>query len=223
MTWFDATSVDPATAQSQFPVGRHPVVIKSSQSLPVKDKPNAGLLALSCEIIDGPSKGITGVYRLNLWSDNAQAADIASKQLSAICHVTGIYNLNDTVNRCSELFGKPFCVIVSQQTANPQYTQVDGVTDMQGNPPMKGQPAATQTQPAQPAPQPAQPGWPVNAQPQAQPASTPAQTVAPSWGGAQQPPGSAQGWTQPPAPAAPAQAAPPWSQQPAPAQPAWSR
>jgi hypothetical protein len=203
MGWFDATQIDPATAQSQFPIGRHPVIIKSSASLAVKDKPNEGLLALTCEIIDGPSKGVTGVYRLNLWNSNPQAAEIASKQLSAICHVTGVYQLNDTVNRCSELFGKPFCVIVSAQQADARYTQVDGVTDMAGNPPAKG------NVPSQAAPH-----------PQAAAAAQGWQQAAPSQA---QPPQGGPSWQQPPAQAQPNNPAPAWAQQPNNPSPAWAR
>lgn len=224
MTWFNAHAVDPASGSSQFPVGRWPVVIKSSTRTAVKDKPNFGFLALNCEIIDGPHKGVNGVYRLNLWNESAQACEIAQKQLSAICHVTNTFTLADQTNMCSELFGKPFCIVVSQQTADPRYTQIDGVTDMNGNVAQKVA-APAQGQPQQ------QPGFaPPAQQPMQQQPQQPAQ---PSWqgpamGGAPiQPPTGQPQWQQQPNPSAPQQPPQagfqPPAQQQAPGQPSWAQ
>jgi hypothetical protein len=221
MAWFDASVIDPATAPSSFPVGNHPVVIRSSARVPVKDKPNEGRLVFKCEIIDGPNKGSFGDYGLNLWNGNPQASEIAGRQLSALCHVIGRYQLNDAVNMGSELFNMPFRIIVGlQKGENPNcYTEVQGVTDMAGQAPTKGQ-APASAQPMQnPAPQ-QQP-------PQPQP-SQPSQG-APAWqGGAptQQPApgGAAPAWGAPAAQPAPAASpAPTWAQQPPGGAPAWQR
>lgn len=219
MPWFDAQTIDPATGSQQFPVGTHLVVAKSSARVAVKDKPTEFFLALTCEIIDGQFKGQSGVYRLNLWNANAQATEIAAKQLSALCHVTGRYQLNDMSNPCVELFNVPFRIIVQPQT-DAQYTQIVGVLDANGNAPVK--------QTAQPAPQ-QQPQYQA---PQPQPAQAP---PAPSWGNPPQQPaphspgpgGAAPGWGQPAPQQQPAQAPqgqPSWSQAPAGgAQPSWGR
>lgn len=240
MTWFDASQIEPSTGSAQFPVGRHPVVIRSSSQQAVKDKPTEGMLLLQLEIIDGPHKGVTGPYRLNLWNSSQQAAEIASKQLSAICHVVGTHHLVDKVNMCSELFNKPFVIAVSQQTQNPQYTQIDGVVDMSGNPAKRGQlPSAPPQQqaPQQPAyapqpqaPQQPAPTWQAS---QTQQQAAPPQQAAPSWGqppsqapNPSAPPTTAPSWGAPPNAAPPAgqpPAQPSWAAPPAGAQPSWGR
>lgn len=201
MTWFDAAAFDPSGVASQFPVGRHPVIIKSSSQQAVKDKPTEGMLILQLEVFDGPAKGAVGPYRLNIWNASEQTREIASKQLSAICHVVGTHQLVDKVNMCSELFGKPFVIVVSQQT-DARYTQIDGVLDMAGNQAKRGQVPTQppQGQPMQQAPMqqaPAAPSW--QQPPNAAPAQAPA--AAPSWQASGQAPAQA---------APPQQAAPSW-------------
>lgn len=211
--WFDPTQYDPSMGDGQFPLGTYPVIIKSSRTQAVKDKPNEGLLVFSCDIIDGPHKGGSGPIRLNIWNGNPQAVEIAQRQLSAICHVTGTYGLRDTTNRGSELFGKPFVVVVQTQPNDDKRTQVVGFLDMNGNAPVKAGsgPAPQANQP--PAPQQPVPANPWGNPPQAQPnPPVPPQTAAPAWPqpGQQQPP-------------PPTSGAPSWSQQPASAAPSWGR
>ncbi len=227
-SWFDPTQYDPSMGDGQFPIGTFPVIIKSSRTQAVKDKPNEGLLVFSCDIIDGPHKGGSGPIRLNIWNGNPQAVEIAQRQLSAICHVTGTYGLRDTVNRGSELFGKPFVVIVQSQPNDDKRTQVVGFLDMNGNPPVKAGtgPAPQGHQPPPPQqPAPAAPAW--GSPSAAVPAQLAPASGAPAWGQqAPQTPAtpatSAPGWgAQSPSP--PQGGTPSWSQQPAPAAPAWGR
>lgn len=187
---FDATQIDPTQGAGQLPVSDgmgHLVVISASIAKETKEK-TGGLLELTLEIIDGPSKGASGPYRLNLWNNSPQAAEIAAKQLSAICHVTGVFQVNDS----AQLHGKPFRVVVGAQT-DPKYTQVNKVLDVNGNEPGKPpthqptQQTAPQTNPAgfggqQQAPQQAAAGaWgsqPAAASPPPPPAAQQAWTPA---------------------------------------------
>lgn len=211
---FDATQVDPTQGMGQLPVGRHPVVIIGSEIRPNKDN-TGGMLVLELGIIDGPHKGTTGPYRLNLYNNSQKAAEIAHKQLSAICHVTGVFKVDDS----AQLHNIPFMVEVGEQPksdSNPdgKYTEIKKVFDRNGNEPGKA-PAPTAQQPAQ-APQPpaapqapAQPQWGAQ-QPAAQP-----QAPAAAWGqpapAAQQPAApAATGWAQNQSGAA---TAPPWARQ----------
>jgi hypothetical protein len=215
MAWFDARQVEPATGSATWPLGKHPVVIIAGHRKSVKDKPQSGMLEFTLRVIDGPSKNFEGGYRLNLWNENPQAAEIASKQLSSLCHVTGQYVLES--ENAAELFNKPFVVLVTSQKNDEKYTEISAVFDMHGQPPVRqaaptgpAQPAAPPPQ-ATPAPTPAPtPAW---GAPAAQPA--PQATVTPaSWGGTA---------TQPPAPAQ-AAPTPAWGQQPSGnAAPPWGR
>ena len=227
---FNAQQFDPTQGGGSLPVGRHPVIIESSEVKANKAN-DGGYLQLNVKLIDGPQTGTTGAYRLNLYHSNPQTAEIAHRQLSAICHVIGVFNVQDS----QQLHNIPFIVEVGlqkgEEAAQKGYTEVKKVFDINGNEPGKagqGAPAAKpQQQPAQggfgqqqPAQQPQQPqgGGAWGQQPAQQPAAQP-QGNGPAWGGQpqqpaaqpQQPAGNAPAWGQQPGGAAPAGGAP-WGQ-----------
>lgn len=227
---FNAQQYDPTQGGGSLPVGRHPVIIESSEVKANKAN-DGGYLQLNVKLIDGPQMGTTGAYRLNLYHSNPQTAEIAHRQLSAICHVIGVFNVQDS----QQLHNIPFIVEVGlqkgEEAAQKGYTEVKKVFDINGNEPGKagqGAPAAQpQQQPAaqggfgqqQPAQQPQQPqgGGAWGGQPAQQPAAQP-QGNAPAWGQPQQPAqqpqqpaGNAPAWGQQQGGAAPAGGAP-WGQ-----------
>lgn len=134
---FDATTVDPEQGMSNLPVGRHKVVIESSDVKPTKDGSN-GRVQFNLVIIEGESQGVTGAYNLNLYHSNPQTVQIAERQLSALCHVTGVMNLADT----AQLHNIPFYIEVVKQTkgegAEKGYTEIKKVFDANGNEPKAG-------------------------------------------------------------------------------------
>ncbi len=227
---FNAQQFDPTQGGGSLPVGRHPVIIESSEVKANKAN-DGGYLQLNVKLIDGPQTGTTGAYRLNLYHSNPQTAEIAHRQLSAICHCVGVFNVQDS----GQLHNIPFIIEVGlqkgEEAAQKGYTEVKKVFDINGNEPGKagqGAPAAQpQQQPAaqggfgqqQPAQQPQQPqgGGAWGGQPAQQPAAQP-QGNAPAWGQPQQPAqqpqqpaGSAPAWGQQQGGAAPAGGAP-WGQ-----------
>lgn len=140
---FDATNIDPSQGTPSLPVGKHPVIIKEGEVKGTKDN-TGGLAALTLEIIDGPQKGTTGVYRINLYNASQEARDIAQRQLSALCHVTGVFKVQDL----QQLYGKPFMIEVGlqkgEEAAAKGYTEVKRVYDINGNEPGKAPAAAPQ-------------------------------------------------------------------------------
>lgn len=187
-------------AVSQLPVSGSdgwPVIVSASEFKASKSGANNGYLELTLNIIEGEHKGQTGAYRLNLFNENAQTVDIASRQLSAICHVTGQMMISDS----AQLHNIPFRAIVGLQKKlkedAPDYTEVKGVLDYSGNRPGQAK-LAPQAQAAQ---------APAFAQPQQQ-AAAPAPAAQPAWSQPQQAaPAPAQ------AQAAPqGSAVPPWAQ-----------
>lgn len=227
---FNAQQFDPTQGGGSLPVGRHPVIIESSEVKANKAN-DGGYLQLNVKLIDGPQTGTTGAYRLNLYHSNPQTAEIAHRQLSAICHCVGVFNVQDS----GQLHNIPFIIEVGlqkgEEAAQKGYTEVKKVFDINGNEPGKagqGAPAAQpQQQPAaqggfgqqQPAQQPQQPqgGGEWGGQPAQQPAAQP-QGNAPAWGQPQQPAqqpqqpaGNAPAWGQQQGGAAPAGGAP-WGQ-----------
>lgn len=204
---FDATTVDPSQTAGSLPIGKHPVVITNSE-IKSTAKGDSGMLELELTIIDGPAKGTTGPYRLNIYNASEQAKKIANQQLSAICHVTQTFQIQDS----SQLHNKPFVIEVGLQkgedAAVKGYTEVKKVYDMAGNEPGKAPAQGGQQQVAQQpqtAQQPAgqQAGWGQQPQTAQQPAATQQPQTA-AWGNqgaAAQQPATAQqpaaaGWNQ---------------------------
>ena len=198
---FNAQQYDPTQGGGNLPVGRHPSIIESSEVKANKAN-DGGYLQLNVKLIDGPQTGTTGAYRLNLYHSNPQTAEIAHRQLSAICHCVGVFNVQDS----GQLHNIPFIIEVGlqkgEEAAQKGYTEVKKVFDINGNEPGKAGQGAPAAQPQQ---QP-QGGGAWGGQPAQQPAAQP-QGNAPAWGGGQPAQQQPQG--------APAGNAPAWGQQPA--------
>lgn len=92
---FDATTVEPAQTFDVIPPGDYLVQIIESEMRTTKAG-DGQMLALTLEVLEGPSKGRRLWDRLNLVNNNAQAQEIAQRTLSAICHATGKLQVNDS-------------------------------------------------------------------------------------------------------------------------------
>lgn len=200
---FDARNVDPTQTAPSLPVGRHPVIIESSE-IKENSKKDGGYLQFDLKVIDGPLTGAKGAYRLNLYHSNPQTVEIAYKQLSAICHVCQVWQLEDS----QQLHNIPFIVEVGMQKTDEAkakgYTQVERVYDRNGNEP--GKQGQTTPPPATTAAPPAGAGgWGGPPQTQQQPPQGQA-SGGTSWGAGQQ-------QTPPPASNPPASNPGPWSSQ----------
>lgn len=230
---FDARGVEPASFAPPPPLADYHVRIVESEFKPVKDTPNAGFLELTMEILDpGPYAGRKIPYRLNMIHPNAQTVDIAYRQLSAVCHVTGQFQIQDS----RQLHNIPFVATIGPQANNPQYANVFAVKDINGVVPGKAgatqaAPAPAQAPPAAAAPWGAPPPAAAPAAPWGAPAPAApaaAAAAAPAWGPppvAQAPPAAAPApaWTPSPAAAPAAQPGAPWGPTAPPAaKPPWA-
>lgn len=93
---FNAQNVAPDQGRDPIPADVYNMKIVKSELKPTSN--GAGLrLNLSFEVIDGPFAGRRVVEGLNIQHTSPQAQQIAQGQLSAICHATGVLNLNDSV------------------------------------------------------------------------------------------------------------------------------
>ena len=185
---FNAQMFEPQYGASlpQFPVGKKLKVIITGSELKETAKKDGGYLQLVMKCCEGPFAGKEGFDNLNLSNPNPQTVAIAQKQLSAYCHVLGVFMVNQT----EQLHNIPFLIDVDWQKGNeptqakPEggYTQIVAIYDLQGNKPGQGGKAAQGQQAPVAPPPPTQPpqgqpgGW--NGQPQ-QPQQPPA-PVAPS-------------------------------------------
>ncbi len=103
---YDPTA-EAGTDFSPIPTGEYLAVITDSDMKPTNA--NTGeYLELTHEIIDGPLKGRKVWARLNLVSNNAQAVEIANRDLASIRAATGVANPKDS----QELHNKPMLIRV---------------------------------------------------------------------------------------------------------------
>lgn len=152
---FNASGVKPNTGFEPVPSGTYPVTITKSEEKPTKSG-NGSYLELSMTIQGGEHNGKTVIDRLNLRNPNQQAVDIAFGTLSAICHVTGRMQVQDS----QQLHGVPFQVIVIKKEREDQpgtfSNEVKGYKDINGNDPGFSGTVANNN---------AQPGWANNGGP----------------------------------------------------------
>lgn len=217
---FNAEMYDPNQGDGQLPVGMLPLIVERHELKGTKAEDGSGMLVLHLRVIDGEHKGASGPYRLNIFNKNPKAVEIAYRDMSSLCHVTGRLRIADIQNPV-ELHNVPFIAQVQQQQKNPEYTEISKVYDIHGQPPRRGGPSPAQQQQAPAVAQaaPVAPQHPPAPQYAPQPAAAPAPVAAPTPAWAPAPAAA-------PAPVAvaAAPAAHPWGGQAAPvATPPWGK
>jgi hypothetical protein len=209
---FNAQEVAPSAGIQTYPSGTYDVMINDSKLVETKAKKagtvsKGSFLQLNLKITTGEHVNGTIIARVNFENENPTAEEIGQAELSAICRVCGVMQLQDS----QQLHGIPFRVILAKVERNDKPgefgNEVKGYQTKDGVDPDKIGAAAPAT--AAPAPV-------------AQAAPTPPQTAPQPVNEAAPPPVNAApvaapAATQPPveqAPAAAAPAAPPWAQNP---------
>ena len=115
---FDASGVAPSQPQEVIPVGYYPVTITETE-IKETSKKSGSILALTYTVINGEYKGRKLFNNLNIINANAQAVEIAQRDLSAICHATGVMVVDDT----SKLHNIPFELKVGMRKPDPEYPE----------------------------------------------------------------------------------------------------
>jgi len=88
--FFDATTVDPlGMGYTPIPEGDYEVVIVGSQNKPTKAG-TGSYLEFKCQVASGKHAKHVLFARLNLKNQNPAAVEMAKRELSAICHATGV-------------------------------------------------------------------------------------------------------------------------------------
>ena len=217
---FNANTVPPSDSIEAIPAGWYNAQIDQSEMKPTKDGSGA-YLELRFSVLDSQYANRKVFTRLNLRNANPVAQEIAYKQLSAICHATGVLQVQDS----QQLHGRPMKIKVSVRAASGDYEasnelkafknideQVNGPVGApaaQGGAPWAGQqaPAAQQAAPWAGAPA----ATPAPTQQFAPPVQAPEPAAAaPQW----QPPAAQQPWAQAPQQQAPVQQEPVQQQAP---------
>lgn len=134
---FDARQHQPSYGgDTGLPDGRYKTVIVNSRRVDVEKmgQVTGAYLELTHGVIEGPLKGQTMIDRLNLLHSNPQTVEIANKQLSAYCHVLGVFQFVDT----QQLHNTPMQIEVGRQidktTKMPMaFGEIKKVYDANGN------------------------------------------------------------------------------------------
>lgn len=128
---FNPRNIDPTQGGGQLPIGRHLVEITGSDVKATKNN-DGGYLQLNLVVYEGSDAGSSGAWRLNLYNDNEVVRQVSERQLSAICHVTGVQDLG---NDSTSLHRRRMMVEVGVQKNNNQYTEIKRCFDIYGNEP----------------------------------------------------------------------------------------
>lgn len=164
---FDARTVEPNSSPDPVPAGWYTVVMVQSEVKPTRSQDGA-YLECGFRIAEGPHAGRMVYDRLNLHNPNPTAVEIAYRTLSAICHATGVMQVNDS----QQLHNIPLQAKVTVRPATDQYAASNDIKGYRSV--AEGQKAA-QSAPAANAfaPPAAGNGAPSFTPPSAAPAATP--------------------------------------------------
>ena len=123
---FDATNVAPQESFSPIPAGTYVAQVIESEIKPTKSG-TGQMMTLRWQILDGTFKGRLVFDRVNIVNQNPEAEKIGQRQLSAVCHATGVLKLQDT----SQLHNKP-CKIKVKVRQDDNYGDSNEVSGVEG-------------------------------------------------------------------------------------------
>jgi len=105
---FDASEVPTLERYTPIPAGDYRAAIVKSEFKPTKNQ-QGQYLEVVFQILEGPSEKRMISARLNLVNPNAQAVEIARKELSSICHACGKIKVRDS----AELHDIPLVISIA--------------------------------------------------------------------------------------------------------------
>lgn len=130
---FDATQVDPSQSFDPIPAGEYQAQLVESSMESLKSG-QGEYLKLQFEVMAGPFAGRRLFTNLCLRHPNTQTVEIAQRQLSALCHAAGVFQLQDS----QQLHGRPVVVKVRVKD-DPQYGPKNEISTFKA--PAGGQPS----------------------------------------------------------------------------------
>lgn len=145
---FDANSVEPNQPFAVLPAGKYLAELIDSDMRATKDG-NGQYLWCEFVVLDGEFAGRRVYDRMNIVNQNAQAVEIAQRQLSALCHATGKLTVSDS----TQLHHIPVIITVR---VRPERGEFGASNELRGFEPTGGaRPAASAVRPTPPRPAPA--------------------------------------------------------------------
>ena len=145
--FFDATTVDPLDSGfAPIPEGDYEVAIVKSQNKPTKSG-TGSYLELQCQVVNGEYAKRVLWARLNLKNPSTAAVEMAKRELSSICHATGVLR-----PKCKEeLHNIPMIVhVVQVEGRNGMQNEIKGWRAKENAAPVAQSAAPAPSTPAQP-------------------------------------------------------------------------
>jgi Protein of unknown function (DUF669) len=175
---FDARTVEPQAAFDPIPAGWYNVEITDAEILATKGRNGGSRVKVEFTVLDGEFKGRKVFGSINNKNTNAQAQEIGQRELSALCHATGVIVIEDL----KQFVGKMLQVKVRVKPATAEYDAANeprGYKALEGAAPpsMMSAPPAPGAPPMPPAPPAAVPAPPASFPP----AGWVAHPQAPGW------------------------------------------
>lgn len=139
---YNAEGQEGMSDRSVLPPGEYVAAICKADLKEAKTGNGNAYVNLEFEVKDGAMSGRRFWTMLNLWNSNAQAVEIAQRELTSICHATGRLRVADT----DELLGIPMLIKVGVKTDS--YGEKN---EVKGYKPLNGAPMPQGNQARQPA------------------------------------------------------------------------
>lgn len=144
---FNAANVAPQQSFAPIPAGSYIAQVVESEIKPTKNG-TGQMMNLTFEVLDGQYKNRKVFGRINVVNQSAEAERIGQSQLSALCHATGVMQLQDTV----QLHNKPIKIKVKVRVdESGKYDDSNEVTGYEAISGAVQIPAASQQAQAAPA------------------------------------------------------------------------
>lgn len=144
---FNAANVEPQQSFTPIPAGSYIAQVVESEIKPTKNG-TGQMMNLTFEVLDGQYRNRKFFGRINVVNQSAEAERIGQSQLSALCHATGVMQLQDTV----QLHGKPVKIKVKVRVdESGKYDASNEVTGYEAISGAVQVPAASQQAQAAPA------------------------------------------------------------------------
>lgn len=145
---FDASKVAPQERPGPIPAGVYNARIVESEVKALGSGNGEGI-RLTWEVLDGPCANRKVFQRINYRHTNPVAERIGQSQLSAVCHATGVIQLQDT----QQLHNRPCRIRVKiKKDQTGQYDDQNEISGVEGmgaaQPGMPAPAAPTQVAPA---------------------------------------------------------------------------
>ena len=135
---FDSTGISVTNHYDPIPAGEYLCIITESTEKHTKDG-SGQYLELKLQVQAGQFAGRTLFDRLNLQNSNSKAVEIAQRQLSQICHATGVLQVADS----EQLHYKPMIAIVKIRPASGSYDAANEIKGYKGADMTQQQPSAS--------------------------------------------------------------------------------